>query len=167
MMTRIGGDIYVRDVVRERTNPTELNTLLKDTSVEDRNRVPNVLISIPQDPGQAGKHQKWAFGDILIGFKFKATPETGDKETRAEPFSAMVGAERVHLVRGDWNSDYIEELRNFPAGSLKDQVDASSRAFGELVGNVPPPKNAGPELMDDGEARAAPVAAVNDDPWGA
>lgn len=169
LMTRIGGDIYVRDVVREQTNPTELNRLLESTSVEDRNRVPGVLISIPQDPGQAGKHQKWAFADILIGFNFKATPETGDKETRAEPFAAMVGAERVHLVRGDWNSAYIEELRNFPGGNLKDQVDASSRAFGELVGNIPAPVNAGPEEMETGAAAPArvPAGGYDEDPWGA
>jgi hypothetical protein len=54
-----------------------------------------------------------------MGFNFKATPETGDKETRAEPFAAMVGAERVHLVRGEWNSVFIEELRNFPGGNLQ------------------------------------------------
>jgi predicted phage terminase large subunit-like protein len=167
LMTRIGGDIYVRHVVRKQTTPTELNRMLKDTSVEDRNRVPNVLISIPQDPAQAGKYQKWAFSDLLIGFNFKATPETGDKETRAEPFAALVGAERVHLVRGDWNSDFIEELRNFPAGSLKDQVDAASRAFGELVGGIAVPENAGPELMEEEGAASRVPVLTNDDPWGA
>lgn len=171
LMTRIGGDIYVRDVVREQTNPTELDALLESTSIEDRNRVPSVLISIPQDPGQAGKHQKWAFSDLLIGFNYIATPETGDKETRAEPFAAQVGAERVHLVKGDWNSAYIEELRNFPSANLKDQVDASSRAFGELVGNVPVSQNAGPELMEDETterpAAATQTAVYDEDPWGA
>lgn len=167
LMTRIGGDIYVRDVRRKQTTPTELNAMLAEVSVEDRNRVPSVLISIPQDPGQAGKHQKWAFADILIGFKFKATPETGAKETRAEPFAAMVGAERVHLVKGDWNSAFIEELRNFPGGNLKDQVDAASRAFGELVGNVPVAINAGPELIEEDDPRPRVQATLSDDPWGA
>lgn len=170
LMTRIGGDIYVRHVERKQTNPTELNALLAETSADDRNAVPSVLISIPQDPGQAGKHQKWAFGDLLIGYNFKATPETGAKETRAEPFAAMVGAERVHLVKGDWNSAYIEELRNFPGATLKDQVDASSRAFGELVGTAPVAKNAGPELMEeDGEEERIihKVSAGAKDPWGA
>lgn len=166
LMTRIGGDVYVRDVVRKQTNPTDLNAMLAEVSVEDRNRVPDVLISIPQDPAQAGKYQKWAFADILFGFKFKATPETGDKETRAEPFAALVGAERVHLVRGDWNHDFIEELRNFPAGSLKDQVDAASRAFGELAGNIPPPQNAGPELMEE-EGSPDIADEFEEDPWGA
>jgi len=165
LMTRIGGDIYILDVQRKRTNPTQLNTMVKEVSVEDRNRVPDVLISIPQDPGQAGKAQKWAMGDILIGFNFKATPETGKKEQRAEPFAALVGAERVHLVKGDWNSDYIEELRNFPMASLKDQVDASSRAFSELVGVIPIAQNAAPELMEDEDDLVG--VDYNEDPWGA
>src|SRR5690606_24613655 len=113
---------------------------------------PRVLISMPQDPGQAGKSQKWRLSELLMGYNYRITPETGDKETRAEPLAAQVGAERVHLVRGDWNSAYIEELRNFPAGSYKDQVDASSRAFAELVGAVPDQSTEGPEEMADGEA---------------
>jgi predicted phage terminase large subunit-like protein len=169
LMTRIGGDIYVRDVKREQFNPTEVETMLTDTSVEDRNRIPDVLISIPQDPGYGGKATKWRHSELLIGHNFIATPETGDKETRAEPFAAMVGAERVHLVRGEWNSVYIEELRNFPGGNLKDQVDASSRAFQQLVGNIPQQQNAGPEeMVADSSARPGRgQAIVVDDPWGA
>jgi predicted phage terminase large subunit-like protein len=168
LMTRVGGDIYIRHVEREKTNPTELERLFLDTCTEDRNAVPNVLISFPQDPGQAGKAQKWRFAELLLGFNFKSTPETGDKETRAEPFAAQVGVGKVHLVRGAWNSAYIEELRNFPGGTLKDQVDASSRAFAELVGNIPQALNAGPELMEEGgTSSTAPAPAYNDDPWGA
>jgi predicted phage terminase large subunit-like protein len=167
LMTRIGGDIYVRHVVREQMDPTQVEKLLLDTSTEDRNAVPSVLISIPQDPGYGGKATKWRHSEILMGFNFMATPETGDKETRAEPFSAMVGAERVHLVRGKWNSQYIEELRLFPGGNLKDQVDASSRAFQQLVGNIPAAVNAGPELMEEGGSSTTEAMADNDDPWGA
>jgi hypothetical protein len=79
----------------------------------------------------------------------------------------MVGAERVHLVRGKWNSQYIEELRLFPGGNLKDQVDASSRAFQQLVGNIPAAVNAGPELMEEGGSTATHATVDNDDPWGA
>lgn len=167
LMTRIGGDIYIRHVEREQFNPTEVETMLLDVSTEDRNAVPDLLISIPQDPGYGGKATKWRHSEILMGFNFMATPETGDKETRAEPFSAMVGAERVHLVRGKWNSQYIEELRLFPGGNLKDQVDASSRAFQQLVGNIPQAVNAGPELMEEEGTPSTPVPADNDDPWGA
>lgn len=165
LMTRIGGDIYVRHVARKHTNPTETERMIETLSVEDRNRVPDLLISVPQDPGFGGKAFKWRVSEILMGFNYRSTPETGAKETRAEPFAAQVGAERVFLVRGDWNAEYIEELRNFPGGSLKDQVDASSRAFQELVGLVPVAINAAPELLDENGSDY--VDTYEGDPWGA
>ncbi len=166
IMTRIGGDIYIRHVERRRANPTEVERMIEEVSIEDRNRVPGILISLPQDPGYGGKAVKWRISEILMGFNYQVTPESGDKETRAEPFAAQVGAERVHLVRGDWNAAYKEELRNFPSGSLKDQVDASSRCFLTLVGKGAQKPSAGPEEVT--EADVAPVmsnAATVDDPW--
>jgi predicted phage terminase large subunit-like protein len=167
LMTRIGGDIYVRHVERRRANPTEVEAMLLDVSEGDRDRIADVRISIPQDPGFGGKAFKWRASEILLGFDYICTPETGDKETRAEPFAAQVGAERVHLVAGAWNAEYIDELRNFPSGTFKDQVDASSRAFTELL-NVPPePILAGPEEMRLGGYRGAPEAVFEGDPWDA
>ena len=168
LMTRVAGNTYIRRVVRKRTNPTELEALLAETSADDRNEVPGVLISTPQDPGQAGKAQKWRIAELLDSFNFVCTPETGDKITRAEPFAAQVGAGRVFLLRGAWNSAYIEELRNFPGGTFKDQVDASSRAYAELVGTAPVEENEGPEEMGGDQSRLpAPAGADEGDPFDA
>lgn len=166
LMTRVGGDVYVRHVERRQANPTEVEKMIEEVSTADRNEIPHVKISIPQDPGFGGKAFKWRVSEILMGFNYECTPETGDKQTRAEPFAAQVGAERVHLVRGDWNAVYIEELRNFPGASLKDQVDASSRAFQALVGTIPVAQNAAPEEMGEEGTERAPVAD-DSDPWGA
>jgi predicted phage terminase large subunit-like protein len=35
----------------------------------------------------------------------------------------------VKLVAGEWNKEFIEELRKFPRGKNDDQVDAVSLAF--------------------------------------
>jgi hypothetical protein len=65
LMTRIGGDIYVRHVVREADQPDRAGDLmLKDTSTEDRNAVPSVLISIPQDPGRRARPPEVALCEI-------------------------------------------------------------------------------------------------------
>lgn len=171
LMTRVGGDLYIRHVDRRRGSPTDTERMLEEVSVEDRNQIANVRISVPQDPGFGGKAFKWRVSEILIGFNYVCTPETGDKVTRAEPFAAQVGAERVHLLRGDWNAEYLDELRNFPGGAIKDQVDASSRAFMELVGNVAAPLNAAPEEVgevEEGERYVAPTTPEYEgDPWGA
>lgn len=166
LMTRVGGDIYVRHVERRHANPTEVEVMIDEISARDRAEVPGVRISVPQDPGFGGKAFKWRVSEILMGYNYVCTPENGDKVTRAEPFAAHVGAERVHLVRGSWNAVYIEELRNFPGASLKDQVDASSRAFTELLGTIPTPSNEGPEEMSV-NGYEGPEVNYDKDPWGA
>lgn len=94
---------------------------------------PAVAISLPQDPGQAGKVQAQDMIVMLAGFTASAQPETGDKVTRAAPFAAQCEAGNVSIMRGDWNEAYLDELCLFPSGQFKDQVDASSGAFGRLV----------------------------------
>jgi predicted phage terminase large subunit-like protein len=173
LMKRVGGDYYILHVDRRRTNPTELNKMVEVVTRQDtRDYGPRTLHSLPQDPGATGKVVKWNWAELLAGLDFEITPESGDKETRAEPFAAMVGAGRVFMVKGDWNSAYREELRNFPAGSYKDQVDASSRAFGKLVPTDRGGTNAGPEIVEPGsdEERLAAMQAAGEDvedPWGA
>lgn len=91
-------------------------------------------ISIPQDPGQAGKTQVLYLTRRLAGHMVKSSPESGDKVTRAEPFAAQVNVGNVSMVRGAWNKRLVEQMRNFPNGKHDDQIDALSRAFAEFVG---------------------------------
>lgn len=99
----------------------------------------DVEISLPQDPAQAGKDQARSFVAMLDGFNVRARPETGAKETRAEPFSAQCEGRNVFLLRtGDpvqdrWIEGYLDELCLFPGGTFKDQVDASANAFNLLA----------------------------------
>jgi predicted phage terminase large subunit-like protein len=74
-----------------------------------------------------------AFTRLLAGFSVVVHPVSGRKELRADGFSAQVNAGNVCIVRGDWNTALIEELRTFPVGKNDDQVDAASDAFVELV----------------------------------
>lgn len=129
-MKRVRGIVYVIDVKRKRTSPHELEEMIETTGADDGLAV---LQDLPQDPGQAGKAQKMRIAEILSGLNFSVTPETGDKEARAGPFASQVEAEAVRLVKGDWNAAYIEELRNFPSGTYKDQVDASSRGYAAIM----------------------------------
>lgn len=124
------GSFIVGHVVKEQIEGPEVRKLIKATAEADGR---DVKISLPQDPGQAGKVQSRDMIAMLAGFNAHAEPETGDKVTRAEPFSVQCEAGNVFLVEGEWNSDYLDELCLFPGGSFKDQVDASSGAFGRLA----------------------------------
>lgn len=93
----------------------------------------DVYISLPQDPGQAGKTQYQDYVTQLAGWTVKKLMESGSKENRAEPFAAQCEAGNVFIVRGEWNETYLDEMCLFPAGKFKDQVDASSGAFAQLL----------------------------------
>jgi len=52
---------------------------------------------------------------------------------RAMPLAAQQEGGKVLLLRGGWNSDFVNEASTFPAGKFKDQIDAASRAYGRLL----------------------------------
>lgn len=120
----------VLDVFRDRGGPADVDNWLKAVGEMDGRAV---RISIPQDPGGSGKSQAHYHIKLMAGFAITATPETGNKATRAAPFAAQMNAGHVMVVKGLWNNAYIEELRGFPSAAKDDQVDASSRAFNSLV----------------------------------
>lgn len=108
----------------------------------DKQKYKRVVERLPQDPGQAGKDQAKSYIKMLAGFVVKAIPETGSKETRAEPFAAQWQAGNVDLVMGEWNEMYLTQLESFPESKFKDMVDASSSAFAEIESRnaaTPPP----------------------------
>jgi predicted phage terminase large subunit-like protein len=128
-----GGAFYVADVVRGRWAATEREGRIRETAEADARRHGDVKIYVEQEPGSGGKESAEATVRNLAGFAVYADRPTGDKTTRAEPFAAQAGAGNVRMVAGDWNQDYVNELATFPAGRLRDQVDASSGAFNKLA----------------------------------
>lgn len=125
-----GNRRVVADVARLQGSPDQVERAVVTTASRDGT---SCEIHIPQDPGQAGVAQIQYLTSKLSGYNVKSSPETGDKVTRAEPFAAQVNVGNVALVKGSWNSAYLEELRTFPNGAHDDQVDASSRAFAALI----------------------------------
>jgi predicted phage terminase large subunit-like protein len=121
--------IYIVDMVRGQWGPDGVENTIKQTAQMDGF---DVMVRLPQDPGQAGKSQAKNFITMLSGFNVKAEPVSGDKVTRAQPFAAQVNIGNVKMLRGDWNKDLIKELRVFPNGVHDDQVDGCSDAFNEL-----------------------------------
>ena len=129
------GDYYIGHVHRLQDEGDEVRRAIRATAEIDGK---SVMISLPQDPGQAGKLQARDMVKMLAGFNVRARPESGSKETRAEPFAAQMAAGNVKLVKtGDgakdaWIDAYVAELLQFPGSPVMDQVDASSAAFAAL-----------------------------------
>lgn len=124
------GRYYVLDHLRLRDTPGEVERLIRHTAERDG---ASVEVSLPQDPGQAGKAQSLALIQALEGYAVRATPESGDKATRFGPFSAQCEAGAVCVLRGEWNEAWFAALEAFPEGRHDDDADSTSRAFNTFL----------------------------------
>ena len=123
-----------------------MRKLIKMTAAADKAKYKKIKHRLPQDPGQAGKDQAQNFIKMLAGFSVTVERESGDKVTRAEPFSAQWQAGNVDVLIAPWNDMYFNQLESFPEGKWKDMVDASSSAFAEIEKantSAPPPSDVG------------------------
>ena len=129
-MTRVNNTLYIEDVARLRGRPAAVEAAVRNTATQDGH---SCLIDLPQDPGQAGKAQISSYVKMLIGYNVRSSPESGSKVQRAEPLSAQTEGGNVKLLRGAWNKVFIDEAAVFPNSDFKDQIDAASRAFHQLL----------------------------------
>jgi predicted phage terminase large subunit-like protein len=125
------GQYVVVDAVACRDTPAGVMAEVKATAEYDGHEV---MISIPQDPGQAGKGQVVEYSRELAGFnvRFRVMSGQGDKVTRFQGFSAQAEHGNVLVLRGPWNAAWIAALEAFPEAKHDDAVDATSESFHRL-----------------------------------
>lgn len=120
----------ILDVVRGQWEATEREEHVKQTAGLDGHAV---KVWIEQEPGSGGKESAQNTVRNLAGFSVYAECPTGDKVTRADPFSVQVNWGNVCMLAGPWNYDFISEMAMYPFGVRKDQIDAASGAFNKLA----------------------------------
>jgi predicted phage terminase large subunit-like protein len=127
------GIVYILDVRKARVKSDKVEQLIAQTALEDG---PLVSIRMEQEPGSSGKAIIDQFARyVLPGYDFMGIRSTGDKVTRARPFSAAVANGNVRVVRGSWLTDWLDEMSSFPeASNHDDQVDSAVGAFTYLTG---------------------------------
>lgn len=124
------GDIYILDVKRKQVGAGDVRDYVVSTAAQDG---PTVFISMPQDPGAAGKIVATDFTKALQGYMVHTSIESGDKAYRADPLASQWNAGGVYLVRAEWNDPFMAEAGLFPGSTYKDQVDAATRAYAHAV----------------------------------
>ena len=142
----------VMDQIWLRGTPQKVQDLILNTASQDGR---STLISLPQDPGQAGKSQAIDYVRLLAGYRVEATVEPRNlanenqtpskvsaKITRFSPFSAQAEGGNVKILRGAWNARFFDELEGFPEGKHDDSADSTSRAFNALTVPQPAPARA-------------------------
>jgi len=123
------GLFYVEDVVRGQWSPGERDRVIAQCAALDG---AETQIWFEQEPGSSGVDSVQALIRMLAGYSVHANRATGSKEVRAEPFAAQCEVGNVVLVKGEWNSAWLDEVLTFPSGQHDDQVDATSGAFTAL-----------------------------------
>ena len=91
LMRYVHQAFYIEDVIRFRGTPEKVERAIKNTASQDAAVYPDVIIDLPQDPGQAGLAQVQYLVRQLPGYNVKYSPESGDK---AETGEGYVGASR-------------------------------------------------------------------------
>ena len=134
MGKRPDNSVVVLDVINQRIKAGEVEKLIYNTSLMDRNRFGyRYKIRIPQDPGAAGKIVASAYVKMLSGFTVQVVAVTGSKQLRATPFAAQWQNGNIAIMAGDWNDAYFTQLESFPESKHDDMVDASADSFNELA----------------------------------
>ena len=146
---RKDGSYVIADATNNRLKAEKVRTVVKQCAVADKAKFKRVRTRLSQDPGQAGKEQAQSYIKMLAGFNVVTVKESGDKQSRAEPFAAQWQAGNVYVVAGPWTETLLGQYESFPESKFKDLVDAGSNAFNELESmntSSAPPKNSGTAL---------------------
>ncbi|MBA2666106.1 MAG: phage terminase large subunit [Trueperaceae bacterium] len=124
------GRVVILHAWQDRLTPHAVEQRAQSFAREDGQRV---RITIPQDPGQAGKSQvfNWVV-KVLRGYHATAVIPSGDKRVRWSGLSAQAEVGNVWIVRAPWNSTWLDHMCQLPFGAHDDIGDASADAFNFL-----------------------------------
>ena len=111
---RRNGRYVVADATNNRLKAEKVRAMVKQCAVSDKAKYKRVRIRLSQDPGQAGKEQAESYIKMLAGFNVVAVKESGDKQSRAEPFAAQWQAGNVDVVAGPWTETLLGQYEAFP-----------------------------------------------------
>lgn len=124
----------VYDVQRVQLDYFAREQLIKQTAALDYALPIAVTQWLEQEGGGGGKESaEITKTQTLAGYDVESETASGAKETRWRPYSAQVRAGNVALITGDWNEDYLTDLKRLPAGRYKDTADSSAGAFNKLT----------------------------------
>lgn len=140
LVGRQGTAYLLADLVSGRWAAPDRERIIMETALLDRARCGRVETWVEQEPGSGGKESAEATCRLLAaaGLICRAEIVRGDKALRAEPLAAAAAAGAFSVLVRPWTDDWLDEACSFPAGALKDQVDATSGAFNRLAGRGAP-----------------------------
>ena len=123
-------ELWIKDVARIRANAPERDNFIRAVSEKDGG---GVTIAV-----EASIDSRDAFLTMQTIFNGRRTVRSiqtkGDKVARMSYVEPIFEAGHVHVLRGEWNLDWLNEVKEFPSGKHDDQVDNISAGY-ELISN--------------------------------
>lgn len=138
MSRTASGKFIISDIAKGRWSEADVDRMLKQTAAIDGQCV---AVREEEEGGSAGPAVIKARKRAMVGYDYRGVRPVNDKVTRARPLRAQAEVGNVVLLSLDgatpsWIREFLDEIEVFPAGVLKDQVDAATGAFNTLAGVV-------------------------------
>jgi predicted phage terminase large subunit-like protein len=123
------GVYYINHIVRTRDTAQNVERLIRQTADIDG---PEVAIVIEQEPGSSGLQViDYYRRTVLQDRNLHAFRPTGPKDSRIAIVSSHAEGGNLHLVRGSWISDFLDEAELYPE-EHDDQLDSVAGAIASL-----------------------------------
>ena len=138
-ITKAGDQYYIEHSIAGNLGPSDVDRLIVQTAVADGQ---GVITIIEEEAGSSGKRANEHLIISLVGYPVISERVTGSKLVRAMPMAREASAGNVHLVRGEWNQAWLDEVCDFTGEGSKgsyhdDRVDSASLAFNYLSKHQP------------------------------
>jgi predicted phage terminase large subunit-like protein len=131
LMAMLEGRYWLVDVQRIRGRPAEVDALMLQTATADGKEVP---VRWEEEGGASGKRTSDDLQRrLFLGYDAKGIRSVGHKLLRARPFVSAAEAGNVALVRGPWNTVWLDTICLVPFGAHDDDLDAAAGALNELA----------------------------------
>jgi predicted phage terminase large subunit-like protein len=136
-MRLVEGVYYVTDCIAEQKGPAEVEKMFRNIALQDEAEAKRsgsqYRLRWEVEPGSAAKRDSRRLAEMIAGLDGIGRTVRGDKLTRAKAFAAQAYAGNVKLLKGAWNTAWLNHMHNQPDEPHDDIMDASSGAFNDLA----------------------------------
>jgi phage terminase large subunit-like protein len=142
-LAKFPGEYYVlMDLVIVQITGGEVEKLIQQTAILDGD---SVAIRLEKEGGSSGKilEEQFTmnFEKINPNIDFQSIKPVSSKLSRALPLATAASFNRIKLLKGDWNADFLNAVGQFDGithlAKINDIIDATDGAYNELKSIVP------------------------------
>lgn len=125
-------ELWIKHVARFREDTPERDRMIRLITDKD-----GASVQIAVENSLDSKDAIKTLQQILMGKRVvKALNLKGDKIARISPVEPILEAGNVHVLRGEWNYDWLNEMKEFPSGKHDDMVDNISAGYNLYCSNA-------------------------------